>query len=125
MNEYKKIGKSKEKDTRRKNLGLLLNYVQVDKILFIAWMKRKRVKGEFGCLCNGLWLSCQRCVCVSRAADSHRATYIHLRLPKRPRRPHRGSSHSRKRQSEKPSSVVDAVNPGKDTTPRLSFCLEL
>ncbi|PVD39087.1 hypothetical protein C0Q70_01715 [Pomacea canaliculata] len=50
---------------------------------------------------------------IDVSADSHRATYIHLRLPKRPRRPHRGSSHSRKRQAEKPSSVVMPLSPSE------------
>ncbi|KAL8565473.1 hypothetical protein ACOMHN_049450 [Nucella lapillus] len=43
-------------------------------------------------------------------ADTHRATYLQLRLPKRPRRPHKGSSHNRKRAAEK-SSTVENVTP--------------
>ncbi|XP_070186567.1 electroneutral sodium bicarbonate exchanger 1-like isoform X2 [Littorina saxatilis] len=46
-------------------------------------------------------------------ADSHRATYIHLRLPKRPRRPRKGSGHSRKRNSEK--SNVENITPASLT----------
>ncbi|XP_076452517.1 electroneutral sodium bicarbonate exchanger 1-like [Babylonia areolata] len=46
-------------------------------------------------------------------ADSHRATYMQLRLPKRPRRPHKGSGHTRKRTSEK--SAVETVSPASLT----------
>ncbi|XP_076459055.1 LOW QUALITY PROTEIN: electroneutral sodium bicarbonate exchanger 1-like [Babylonia areolata] len=46
-------------------------------------------------------------------ADSHRAEYMHLRLPKRPRRPHKG--HSKRRNTDR--NHTENVTPAADPEP--------